>query len=286
MRPLRSMAAVALVATAFSVTPAAMAAQSTQTVVVRATDYKFDAPASVSAGTIAFRLDNAGTELHHLWLVELREGRSFSDFLRAMDSSGPPRMPSWAVDVGGPNDVSGGMSATAWLTLEPGRYVMVCYVPAPDGRPHTMHGMFKELTVTAAAATAAAEPKADVNLTMTDYAFELSKPVEAGTRTIRIENLGQQSHEVVIGQLRPGKTMRQAVDWLNGGQHGAGPVLAVGGASGLAKGRHQTITLDFAPGRYVFLCFIPDANDGKPHTAHGMAKEFVVAPAAAVSRED
>jgi uncharacterized cupredoxin-like copper-binding protein len=252
------------------------AKQTSRVVTVRATDYKFDAPASAPAGTISFRLENAGKEVHHLWLVQLKNGKTFEDFVKAMESSGVPRMPEWAVDVGGPNEASPGVSAYATITLEPGRYAMVCYVPSPDGRPHVMKGMVSPFTIVSAGATVANEPKADVLLRMTDYAFDLSKPIEAGPRVIRIENVATQSHEVVIGRLLPGKTLRQALDWLNNGQKGAAPVVAIGGASGLAQGRHQVITATFEKGRYVFLCFIPDAKDGKPHTDHGMAKEFTV----------
>jgi hypothetical protein len=276
-------AALSLIpALAVATTPAI--AQSPRTVTVRATDYKFDAPTSVPAGTMQFRLENAGKEVHHLWLVQLTKGRTFGDFMNAMDSWGAPSKPDWAVDVGGPNDVSAGMSASAILTLEPGHYAMVCYVPATDGKPHVMHGMIKELTVSAVGATAAVEPTPDVRLRMTDYAFELSKPITAGPLVLRIENEAAQSHEVVLGELRAGRTMQQAIDWLNLGQKGASPVIAVGGASGLSKGRHQTIMLDLTPGRYVMLCFIPDAKDGKPHIAHGMAKEFTVG-ASVVSKE-
>jgi hypothetical protein len=251
-------------------------AQSPRTFTVRATDYKFDSPSSVPAGTIQFRLENAGNEVHHLWLVQITKGHTYSEFMSAMDRWSAPKKPDWAIDVGGPNDVSAGMSASAIITLEPGQYAMVCYVPATDGRPHVMHGMFKELTVTAAGATVANEPTPDVVLKLNDYAFDLSKPIDAGSRVVRIENVATQSHEVVFGQLRAGKTLKQAVDWLNGGQKGAAPVIAVGGASGLSKGRHQFITLNLEPGRYVMLCLMPDARDGKPHIAHGMAKEFTV----------
>lgn len=250
-------------------------------VVVRASDYKFEAPTTAPAGTLTFRLENVGQEVHHLWLVQLRHGRTYADFLKAVDSWSAPRMPEWVLDVGGPNDVSAGMTASATMTLDPGKYVMVCYVPAPDGRPHVTHGMIKELTVTSTGATAAGEPNADITLRMTDYAFDLSKPIEAGAHTIRIANGGSQSHEVVIGQLKPGKSMRQALDWLNAGQHGTAPVIAFGGASGLATGRHEIISVDFEPGRYVFLCFIPDRKDGRPHAAHGMVKEFTVTAAIA-----
>jgi hypothetical protein len=275
-------AATWLAATAIST--AALGAQLPRVVTVRSFDYRFEAPASIPAGTITFRLENAGKEVHHLWLVQFRNGKTFDDFVKAMDAWTPGdggRMPTWAVDVGGPNEASPGVNADATVTLEPGRYALVCYVPSPDGRPHVMKGMIKPFAVTAEGAVAPSEPKAEITLRMTDYAFELSKPIAPGLRVIRIENAGPQPHEVVIGRLLPGKTMPEALAWLNEGQQGPAPVVAVGGASGLAKGRHQFITVTFEAGRYVFLCFIPDFKDGKPHTAHGMAKEITVGRATA-----
>jgi hypothetical protein len=248
-------------------------------VTVKATDYKFEAPASVPAGTISFRLENSGKEVHHLWLVQLLNGKTLADFQKAMDSWTSGAMPSWVVDVGGPNEASTGVTAEATMTLDPGSYVMVCYVPSPDGRPHVMKGMLKAFAVTPAGATAPSEPAADITMKMTDYAFDLSQPITPGKHVIRIENTAAQSHEVIVGRLLPGKTMRQALTWLNEGQKGPAPVTGLGGASGLAKGRHQLITMTFEPGRYVLLCFIPDAKDNKPHTDHGMAKEVVIAPA-------
>ncbi|MEO7086881.1 MAG: hypothetical protein ABI442_16340 [Gemmatimonadaceae bacterium] len=243
---------------------------------VRATDFKFEAPSTIPSGATAFHLENAGKEVHHLWLVQIKDGHTYGDFVKAMDAWSAPKKPDWAIDVGGPNDVSPGMTASAVITLEPGKYAMVCYVPAADGRAHVMHGMFKEITVLQGEAIAA-EPTPDITIKTTDYSYDISKPITAGNHVIRIENLANQSHEVVIGQLKSGKTMKQALDWLNAGQHGAAPVVAMGGASGLSKGRHQIITMDFEPGRYVLFCFIPDAKDGKPHTEHGMMKEFTVA---------
>jgi hypothetical protein len=253
-------------------------------VAVRATDYKFDAPATAPAGALTFRLQNDGREVHHLWLVQLRRGKSYNDFVNAMESWSSPRMPDWAVDVGGPNEASPGLAASATVTLEPGLYAMVCYVPSADGRPHVMKGMVKPLRVVAdSGAAQAVEPRPDVTITMADYSFDISKPITAGQHVVRIDNTAAQSHELVLGRLLPGKTMSQALEWLNNGQKGPAPVTALGGASGLAKGRHQFITATFEPGTYVLLCFVPDVTDAKPHTAHGMAKEFTV-PAARITK--
>ncbi len=248
-------------------------------VTVRAFDYRFEAPATIPAGTVTFRLRNDGKEIHHLWVVKLRNGKTPNDFKRAMQTWGSAlKMPSWAVDVGGPNSAGAGETADGTMTLEPGTYMLACWIPSPDGMLHVMKGMTKQLTVTARGATGTSEPQADVTMTLSDYGFELSNPITAGRRTIRVENHAAQSHEAAIARLHPGATLSQAMIWMNDGQLATAPVTLVGGASGLATGRHMYVTADFQPGRYVLLCFIPDATDGKPHSEHGMAREITVAP--------
>ena len=258
----------------------AQAAASTppRVVNVKAFDYRFEAPASIGAGTTTFKLQNEGKEPHHLWIVRLTDGKTPVDFTKVMKTWGSAlKMPAWAVDVGGPNTAGSKETAEGTMTLEPGTYMLVCWIPSPDGMLHVMKGMVKEMKVTGPA-SAAAEPNADITMMMDDYSFDLSKPITAGRHTIRFENRAAQSHEAVIARLLPDKTLAQAVKWLNAGQAGPAPIEMLGGASGLAKGRHMFITADFPAGRYALLCFIPDAKDGKPHFDHGMVKEIAVAP--------
>jgi uncharacterized cupredoxin-like copper-binding protein len=44
----------------------------------------------------------------------------------------------------------------------------------------------------------------------------------------------------------------------------------------MAPGEQEFFSADFTPGRYVLICFVPDARDGKPHFVHGMAQELTV----------
>ncbi|HEV8214940.1 MAG TPA: hypothetical protein VGP95_03865 [Gemmatimonadaceae bacterium] len=276
----RGLAGVALVTTpALQLVAQDTARLKPRVVDVTAYDYHFKSPASVPAGTLTFRMKNAGSEVHHLWVVRLDRGRTPAEFLKVMNAWGSAlKMPDWATDVGGPNNVGAGQTASGTMTLEPGTYMLVCWVPSPDGRPHVMKGMVKPLTVTPQGQTVAAEPTADVTMTLDDYSFTLSGPLTAGTRTIRFENKATQPHEAVIARLLPERTMLQAIVWMNSGQSGPAPVAMLGGASGIAQGRHMFVTADLKPGKYVLLCFIPDARDGRPHSAHGMAKEITVEP--------
>src|SRR4029079_5642258 len=84
----------AMLASMAVVNSRSLRAQAPQIVIVRATDYKFDAPDSIPSGTTSLRLENAGKEVHHLWLVQLKDGRTYEQFVKAMDSWSSASMPN------------------------------------------------------------------------------------------------------------------------------------------------------------------------------------------------
>ncbi|MEJ2541914.1 MAG: hypothetical protein P8188_18425 [Gemmatimonadota bacterium] len=249
-------------------------------VTVVATDFHLEAPRSVAAGRTAVRLVNRGSELHHLQLVRLDAPHTTAELLADLTNGGPP--PVWAHDAGGPNAVApGGGEFVAVVDLQPGTYALLCLIPSPDGVLHVMKGMSTEWTVEAAnellAASGPAEgPAPDLDLTLTDYAFGFSGPLTAGTHRIRITTVGRQSHEFVLFRLNQGRTSTDILAWFEGGQVGPPPAMPVGGVVGLAPGETNEITVALEPGRYSFLCFLPDAGDGAPHFAHGMVQDYEV----------
>jgi hypothetical protein len=242
-------------------------------VTVIATDYAFRAPAEIPAGLTTFRLVNQGPSLHHIQLIKLAEGKTADDFFAAMKAGGP--FPKWATEAGGPNPPEVGDTALATVPLEPGNYVMLCFVPSADGQPHVMKGMATPLTVTGSGAGNQPEPKADLTMTLVDYSFQLSQPLSAGRHLIRVENAGGQPHEVAIIKLKPGKTPMDFAQW---GEKPVGPSPATihGGVSGIMPGTHAFVDVDLTPGEYGLLCFVPDSKDGKPHFVHGMVQTIKV----------
>lgn len=254
-------------------TKEAPAVEGPNVVEFRARDYGFDGPASVPAGLTTIRLVNEGKELHHLFLMRLEEGKTMKDLLDAFAKGGPE--PAWVVDEGGPSAAMPGGTIEASMDLKPGHYVAVCVIPAADGQPHVMKGMIRELTVGEPTGTPRALPAADLAMTLNDYSFTTDKPITAGRHTIRVENQAAQPHELVIVKLAPGKT---AEDFARFAEKPAGPPPGevLPGVAGLAPGETNVVTVDFQPGEYAFLCFVPDTKDGKPHVLHGMAKQFTV----------
>ncbi len=256
--------------------PAAPRPARALTVVAR--DFAFEAPDTVTAGFTEIRLESRGSELHHLMMFRLDAGKTLGDLLGAFKAGGP--LPAWAHAVGGPNAPAPGADAVTAVNLTPGAYALVCVIPSPDGTPHVMKGMTRALTVVpprgaAARVSGASVPAPDVTMTLSDYAFTVSRPLTAGSHVVRVVNQAAQPHEVFFARLAPGKTVRDAAAWVEK-MDGPPPMQPMGGATDVEHGRWNDVRLTLTPGEYALYCFVPDAKDGKPHVAHGMMKQFTV----------
>jgi hypothetical protein len=251
---------------------------------VTAHEYAFSLPDTLPAGPTTFRFTNHGTELHHMVLVRLDGGRTLSEFGPALGAAMQPggTLPDWIHFVGGPNaPAPKGGTANATLDLVPGSYAVVCLIPDAKGVPHIAKGMVRPLAVVAppvrpaaAGPAAAVLPKATVTMDLLDYGFRLAQPLLAGRQVIRVRNAGPQIHEIELMRLAPGKTL---ADFAKAGEAGLGTIVfPVGGIGPMSEGAEAQFAADLAPGQYVLICFIPDAQDGKAHFEHGMAQQVEV----------
>jgi uncharacterized cupredoxin-like copper-binding protein len=106
--------------------------------------YKLDTP--FTAGHYVLHVRNAGTEDHEGDMVKASATAGLREYLAWMKSGShglPPVAPVAAF-----GDMYPGKEAWIELHLTPGRYFMLCQVPArADGRPHYEHGMIYEFTV-------------------------------------------------------------------------------------------------------------------------------------------
>lgn len=247
------------------------AAAPPQPITLTLADYSIAAPASIPAGYTTFRTSNVAKDLHQANLVRLDSGKTYADLQAAMSKPDAPP-PAWTVWLGGPQN-----SAEVTIDLTPGNYVWLCAIPDSAGVPHFMKGMSAPMTVTApdSATAAAAAPASDIDVTMHDYQWDTSTPITAGHHVLKVTTAAGQPHEMVLVALAAGKTASDVVAWVNK-PVGPPPATLVSGIAMLGEGQTNYVTADFAPGHYAFVCFIPDAKDGKSHAMHGMVKEFTV----------
>jgi hypothetical protein len=109
-----------------------------------------------------------------------------------------------------------------------------------------------------------------------EFAFSLEKAEFHGGRiALKVENVGQQLHHVVIEKAPEDFDIEEAL------QSDEPPDLVrLGGTPPWGAGETATITFteELEPGRYILLCFMPDTDDPEetPHVLKGMHAEFRV----------
>lgn len=134
-------------------------------------------------------------------------------------------MPEWAGDTvssGGPGFLDA--HRTGWTTqyLEPGSYILECYVMDDTGAFHNMSGMLEKLVVTEDV-SAAAEPDADLAVSISStggIVFE-AEDVQPGAYNVSVtfednavygHGLG---HDVHLIRLENGTTVEDVNGWIN-----------------------------------------------------------------------
>jgi hypothetical protein len=248
-------------------------------VTVHASDFALDVPATLPAGMTTFKLVNNGPNLHHMVIARLDSGKTYDEAKAALSKPGMP--PMWLVPVGGPNAPDPNTESNVTLDLKAGNYVAFCVVDIPGGVPHLMKGMINPVTVTASSSPSAPAPTADVKVSLQDYSFQVSPALTAGKHVIQVDVAPGQPHEIELVKIAPGKKLADfmgEVEGLMKGKAPAGPLsgTAIGGVAPSVAGTTQYFEVDLSPGNYAFICFLPDAKDGKPHLAHGMVHEFSI----------
>ncbi len=239
-----------------------------------ANDYGFEMEGSATAGPVRVQLVNRGRELHHSQLLKLEDGKGLAD-LAVISHDAPP--PSWAIPVGGPGAVNPGLTSESIQTLEAGTYAVICFIPSPDGIAHVAKGMAATFTVAPAAARVASSPRADLTVRLRDFSFDAPTALARGNRVIRVLNDGPQQHEMVVARLETGKKAEDLFAWFDAGMHGAPPASFIGGTVGIAPGGENIVAMNFIPGEYLLICFLPDATGtGQLHAMRGMVMQLSV----------
>jgi hypothetical protein len=238
-------------------------------VAVTAKEYAYAMPKEVKSGTVAFTMKNEGKELHIAALARIKDGKTFADATKDLQSATPPADPA-AEEVGGIASTSPGLSSNVTLALEPGSYYFACFIPSADGAPHVAKGMIQPFTVVEDEAGEVDLAAPDGAVTAKDFSYTTTYQPKAGEQVIELENAGKQGHEITLLSFNEGKGPGDLAVYfakpegpLPATFYG-GPVIEVG-----KKARWTTPKLE-AGKSYFFMCLIPDPADNVPHAAKGM----------------
>lgn len=267
---------------------------------VVAEDFAFEAPDEIPSGWVTFRLHNEGEETHFILLSRLPEGKTYDEYLT--DASAPineiwvqiregeidkeeagekigPAVADWywtGVEVtGGPGLVAAGGVAQATVNLEPGDYVMECFMKTPEGEFHWVEGMVRPLTVVAGAADAS-EPDGDVRVILTTDGYTVEGAPARGVNRVEVRFAEQPEagfgNDVHVVRLEDGTSGQDLVPWMDAfnveGLQNPAPATFLGGTHERTAGHVAYFTVELEPGRYAWISEGPDFR--------GIVQEFTV----------
>jgi len=266
----------------------------------------FEAPDSIPSGWTTFRFANESGMVHFAILERLPEGITlkeqqesvapvFQEGLRqliagqvdsAMGAFGT--LPEWygkVVFSGGPGLTSPGRVSQTTVRLEPGRYLVECYVKTA-GVFHSYnpepaaYGMVREIIVTDRV-SGLVEPTATLRITIsTERGIELTGHPVVGAQTVAVHFESQTVHENFVGhdvhlaRLPDSADLAGLARWMDWSQPDGlqtpAPVQFLGGAEEMPAGNTQYLTVTLEPGRYAWISEVSNPDQ------KGMLVEFSV----------
>ena len=276
---------LAMVLTATSVAGAA----GSNTLDVKASEYKYKVSGTPKAGWVKIAFDNVGVENHMLSIVELKKGVTVAQLKKAAssnDNTAFQKIAAAGATENGPSgtpDLLGPKQQTATITQLPaGHYGMLCFVPAPDGTPHFMKGMIKTFDVKKGKSDLKPPTTVrDATLTDTGITFDT---VDIGRNvTVKVTNDGQDVHSFTLVKVDDGHTLDEVHDYFNtlfsGSDTGTSattpPGVIVGGISSIDAGKTAYLEQSLEPGHYGYVSTQGNDPSSDDYTK-GLHGEFVV----------
>lgn len=258
--------------------------------------WTFVGPSEVKSGWTRVKVNNDSGMIHHAVVYRLPDGvtdgmmaelviKPLQESLTArlagdMEKAGAllATIPAWMGQIdyfGGPGMMSDGIVGEATMYLEPGNYIVECYVKT-NGMQHNyspdpgVHAMVHPFTVSAEAGDMA-EPDANVTLEIDNSGFAIvDGAFVPGNNSVRVNFVEQRRYNGFIGhdahlfRIDADTDIEAAARWMdpfsNDGQETPGPVHYVGGIHDMPQGATGYFTVTLSPGDYGIVAEIPDTQ--------------------------
>ena len=202
----------------------------------------------------------------------------------AISASAPWFFSPGAPASGGPGLTAAGKTSQTTVMLQPGTYILECYVKDEDEQFHSYSGMLQQLTVTDTE-SGALEPSATATLELSSSdGIRMPDEMRPGMQTIAIRFLDQATYEHLQGHnahlVKLNSTDPALLDdlagWMDWRAEGSLAFRApegtelLGGTMEMAAGGTAYYTVTLAPGTYAWIAEVPDP------AAKNMLKTFTV----------
>lgn len=257
---------------------------------VKTTGMNFILPEEIPSGWTTFRYSNVSPVTHFMLIDKLPEVQGdqktlqdlkevqviFADALEYINKGEPEkgfaeftRFPAWYSEVvfsGGVGLVSPGETAQTTVYLEPGTYVIECYVKTGQ----VFHPMAKQVVIKESS-NFEEPPVATSRITVSkEGGIEMAEIPKAGPQVFAIDYLDQEPHEHGLGhdihlvKLTPETNLDTLASWMNWatpwGLNTPAPAVFLGGAQEMASGSTAYLSVDLQPGRYAWIAEVPDPD--------------------------
>lgn len=265
---------------------------------ITAKDFTFQVVDEVPSGWTTFTFNNSGHAPHFFLLNKIPDSISFEtyhkevtkpfdivfDSIKAGKSKGDAinmlvaTIPSWyftsVKQMGGTGIIDMGRVCQITLKLEPGTYVMECYIKE-KGVFHTALGMIKPITVTKDVSNSE-PPESNMDISITNTMYETNGEIKPGINTIAVhfkeqpnDGLGNDVHLIKVNNENDIDSAMNWLDWMNvNGLEPPAPVEFLGGSQEMPVGNTSYFTVDLKPGNYAWIA--------ESTAASGLVKKFTI----------
>jgi hypothetical protein len=254
---------------------------------------EFQVADQIPSGWNTFRYTNKSSQVHFFLIDKYPEGKTIEDaeniispiFQEGMDliNQGKAeegyaafgKLPEWfgeVVFLGGSGMVSPGETCETTLKLDPGYYILECYVKMANGVFHSKMGMVKELVVTEEKSNIS-PPSANINIDISSTdGMVYSDPINKGPNTFSVYFKDQIVHENFVGhdvnlvKLEDNADISALEKWVNWadpkGLITPSPdgITFLGGVNDMPAGSKGYFMVNLEPGNYALISEVPNAS--------------------------
>ncbi|MFC0604193.1 hypothetical protein [Winogradskyella pulchriflava] len=258
---------------------------------------------TITSGWNTFKYQNLSYETHFFLMDKYPEGKNVEHTLKEVAPvfeegmqlinegrreegfAAFGKLPEWFGDIvfsGGSGLVGPRETAMTCINLEPGYYIMECYVKMPNGKFHTSMGMAKPIIVTTED-SGNSPPEATINITVSnDEGITYDKPMTKGKHVFSVFYKEQRHHEnfmqhdVNLVKLKDYASIEALEKWMDWSDPKGlitpvpNGVTFLGGVNEMPAGSKGYFYADLKPGKYALISEVPNAKE------KGLLKEFTV----------
>ncbi|TYA59314.1 hypothetical protein [Formosa maritima] len=254
---------------------------------------EFQSVDTISSGWNTFKYQNLSNETHFFLLDKYPEGKSVDNaiteiapvFEEGMDliNAGKAeegfaafgKLPEWfgkIVFSGGSGLIAPKHTAITTIKLDPGYYIMECYVKMPNGKFHTLMGMAKPIIVTNED-SGNSPPESTVNIILSgEEGISYNKNITKGKQIFSVYVKDQKPHEnfiwhdINLVKLENDASEAALEAWMDW-SHPKGLITPVpngitflGGVNDMPAGSTGYFYADLKPGKYAFISEVPNTK--------------------------